>query len=624
MSRKTFSNRLSWRVILIVSAIIVAILLVVAYTSSRLIEEEATRATQFMLHGTISDIERPLAELEVQTQSVAAHVKMQINDLDALDLISNNTVQQSSLINGLAIIIPGSTSRDEYIVYSYRDNDNNIKTLRRTGLSIMQNPWIQTIVSSRQPAWATPYYAVHRGEADAPRVTSYAIPLFDGNGNVSAIVCSDLTIAWLEEKVASIRPYENSLTTLSCSDDVVIGIDDSLMLANIKRAFAENKDFQELGEDMRQGNDSIRRRIGKGRNMSFVVYGPLSNGWMLSISCLYRDVMKRTNTMSIFLFILGFIGLSLVFYFCRRTIKKMTRPITELSNAAINMAKSNFYASLPEIKSQDEMKSLHDSFVYMQNSIVDYIHELKTTISANERMESELNVARNIQMGMLRSDFPDKLHAMLIPAKEVGGDLYDFTLKDNKLAFAIGDVSGKGVPASLMMAITSAAIRFVSGRNMALDKTLSRINDGVTESNSNNMFVTLFVGRIDLATGHMEFCNAGHNPIIIIPPDAEPFFLKAKPNLAVGLFTDFNYIAESIDLKPGTRIVAYTDGVTEAERADQSQFGEDRLLAWAADPKTRSLATPDKDVVDDLYATIHSFTLDNPQNDDITILSLSL
>ena len=270
------------------------------------------------------------------------------------------------------------------------------------------------------------------------------------------------------------------------------------------------------------------------------------------------------------------------------------------------------------------MKSLHDSFVYMQNSIVDYIHELKTTISANERMESELNVARNIQMGMLRSDFPDKLHAMLIPAKEVGGDLYDFTLKDNKLAFAIGDVSGKGVPASLMMAITSAAIRFVSGRNMALDKTLSRINDGVTESNSNNMFVTLFVGRIDLATGHMEFCNAGHNPIIIIPPDAEPFFLKAKPNLAVGLFTDFNYIAESIDLKPGTRIVAYTDGVTEAERADQSQFGEDRLLAWAADPKTRSLATPDKDVVDDLYATIHSFTLDNPQNDDITILSLSL
>ena len=396
------------------------------------------------------------------------------------------------------------------------------------------------------------------------------------------------------------------------------------MLANIKRAFAENKDFQELGEDMRQGNDSIRRRIGKGRNMSFVVYGPLSNGWMLSISCLYRDVMKRTNTMSIFLFILGFIGLSLVFYFCRRTIKKMTRPITELSNAAINMAKGNFYASLPEIKSQDEMKSLHDSFVYMQNSIVDYIHELKTTISANERMESELNVARNIQMGMLRSDFPDKLHAMLIPAKEVGGDLYDFTLKDNKLAFAIGDVSGKGVPASLMMAITSAAIRFVSGRNMALDKTLSRINDGVTESNSNNMFVTLFVGRIDLATGHMEFCNAGHNPIIIIPPDAEPFFLKAKPNLAVGLFTDFNYIAESIDLKPGTRIVAYTDGVTEAERADQSQFGEDRLLAWAADPKTRSLATPDKDVVDDLYATIHSFTLDNPQNDDITILSLSL
>ena len=165
----------------------------------------------------------------------------------------------------------------------------------------------------------------------------------------------------------------------------------------------------------------------------------------------------------------------------------MTRPITELSVSALNMAKGNFKAKLPEITSQDEMLRLHDSFIYMQNSIADYIEQLKTTTSANERMESELNVARNIQMGMLRTDFPENVAALLVPAKEVGGDLYDFVQKGDYLYFTIGDVSGKGVPASLMMAITRAGLRFVAGMEQTMDKLLERINVSVTDTNSNNM-----------------------------------------------------------------------------------------------------------------------------------------
>ena len=260
----------------------------------------------------------------------------------------------------------------------------------------------------------------------------------------------------------------------------------------------------------------------------------------------------------------------------------------------------------------------------MQNSIVDYIEELKTTTRENERMESELNVARNIQMGILKSDFPERLHALMVPAKEVGGDLYDFSVKNSKLYFAIGDVSGKGVPASLMMVVTRAVLRFIEDMNMPLDVSLERINDGVAESNSNDMFVTLFVARIDLVTGLMEFCNAGHNPIVIIPPDADPYFLNAKPNIAVGLFPSFKYEAESVALKPGTRIVAYTDGVTEAERADKSQFGNDRLLAWATDPKTRSFATSNSDVVKSLYDSVNAFANGNPPNDDVTIMSITV
>lgn len=321
------------------------------------------------------------------------------------------------------------------------------------------------------------------------------------------------------------------------------------------------------------------------------------------------------------LFLLVMFGLVIVFFVCRREIRRMTRPITELSVSALNMAKGNFKAKLPEIKSQDEMRRLHDSFLYMQNSITDYIDQLKTTKNENERMESELNVARKIQMGMLSTEFPPHIHAMVSPAREVGGDLYDFILKGDCLHFAIGDVSGKGVPASIMMAITRATLHFMAGLGLPLHESITRINNGVADGNSNDMFVTLFIGRIDLKTLRMDFCNAGHNPLVIMPPDGDPYFLKAKSNLAVGLFENFPYETESIDLKPGTRIVAYTDGVTEAENAALEQYGEERLLQEVG-KIDRSM--DNKATVDQIYRSVLAFADGNPQSDDITIISLTL
>ena len=239
-----------------------------------------------------------------------------------------------------------------------------------------------------------------------------------------------------------------------------------------------------------------------------------------------------------------------------------------------------------------------------------------------DRIESDLVLARKIQLGMLRTDFPPRLYALLNPAKRVGGDLYDFTIKDDQLYFAIGDVSGKGIAASLVMAITRVMLRFVVGSGLPLDETLRRINDEFSATNKTGMFVTLFVARVDLKTGHMDFCNAGHNPILVIPPDAEPYFLKCKTNIAVGMFEKFNYEAEQIDLKRGTRIIAYTDGVTEAEKADQSLYGNERLLEWSKTLKNNELI--EKDVVERLYASVQAFAEGNPQNDDITIVSLRL
>ena len=298
------------------------------------------------------------------------------------------------------------------------------------------------------------------------------------------------------------------------------------------------------------------------------------------------ETLAHASRMYLNLIIVGFLGLVVIFFVCRRVIRTKTRPVTE---------------------------------------------ELQTTTIANERMESELNVARNLQMGMLNTDFPTQLHAMLCPAKEVGGDFYDFSLKDNQMYFAIGDVSGKGVPASLMMALTSVIMRFVAGLGLPINTMLERINNSVCKANSHGMFVTLFVARIDLKTGHMEFCNAGHNSIVVIPPNENPYFLKANPNLAIGLLGDFHYEGESRELKRGTRLIAYTDGVTEAESIIESEneqtiqlYGNDRLLAWAHDITQKGSVVQEKEVVESLYQSVKDFANGNPQNDDIAIMSLKV
>ena len=625
MNRRSFSNSLSWRIIGIVSAIFFVVMVVIAIVSHQIIADEATRSTQHILHGTISELEKPLNTVEVTTRAVAAYISTLQTQPEVLQTISDRTVQVSELINGFAVIFvlpDGSIDTLRPAIFSYCD-DEGIQEFHPDKQQLLQLSaiWnLEQLQQTKKASWTAPYAPF---DSRSTRIVSYCYPLVDSKLNVYAIVISDMFIDQIESTVEGLRPYDNSIATLIFNKDNIIGIksSDSDLINRYRNSFTGNSSYQEVVEDLRSNKDSLHRRVGKGRDMAFVVYGPLHNGWKLSITCPYKEVLRRSSQMHLALLIIGLIGLVIIYFVCRRVIRRMTRPITELSVSALNMAKGNFKAKLPEITSQVEMLRLHDSFIYMQNSISDYIEQLKSTTTANERMESELNVARNIQMGMLRTDFPPQLYALLNPAKEVGGDLYDFTIKGDQLYFAIGDVSGKGVPASLMMAITRAALRFVAGLGLPMNETLSRINNSVSDTNSNNMFVTLFVGRIDMKTLHMDFCNAGHNPLVILPPDSEPYFLKAKANLAIGLFDDFPYEAESIDLQPGTRIIAYTDGVNEAENTAKELYGNDRLLEIIRQMDRNMDANA---AVHSIYDSVKKFADGNPQNDDITLMSILL
>jgi serine phosphatase RsbU (regulator of sigma subunit) len=263
----------------------------------------------------------------------------------------------------------------------------------------------------------------------------------------------------------------------------------------------------------------------------------------------------------------------------------------------------------------------------------DAYNQLEETTTAKERIESELRIAREIQMGMVPhvfNAFPEQLgidlYASMTPAKEVGGDLYDFFLRDKKLYICVGDVSGKGVPASMTMAVAVNLFRSLAKEGLTPAHIATRINDTLSTDNENSIFVTMFIAEIDLETGRMDFCNAGHNPPVIINNQLKPgdpnrsYFIDMESNAPVGLWPELEYIGESIDNIKGNMLLIYTDGLTEAENDLQEQHGEERLLELVRKDKLVSAESTVNMILSDVATHVGSAG----QSDDLTILCLKI
>ena len=243
---------------------------------------------------------------------------------------------------------------------------------------------------------------------------------------------------------------------------------------------------------------------------------------------------------------------------------------------------------------------------------------LQRATAANERLSSELGIARTIQSSVLNRRVPPYLGAILRPAREVGGDFYDFQEKDGVLYFALGDASGKSIPAALFAFLAGAGFRLAADMGLSPDEIVGRINALLCKDNDTCMFVTLFVGRLDLATGKLEYCNAGHPPLVVVRPDGTAEPLAAKRNVAAGVAEGFRYASQTAEFAPGTRLLVYTDGVTEAERKDHAQYGEKRLLAFASVHAKDAPA----EMGENLLRELDGFAAGAEQSDDITALAI--
>jgi len=302
----------------------------------------------------------------------------------------------------------------------------------------------------------------------------------------------------------------------------------------------------------------------------------------------------------------------------------ISRPIADLTEMTRRIAGGDLTQRI-DIPAKNEIGVLAASFNEMTRRLNESIEYLKETTAAKERIESELKIAHEIQMSMVPKIFPPfpersefDIFATLVPAKEVGGDLYDFFfIDDDHLCFAVGDVSGKGVPASLFMAVTKTLFRATAGNGGTPGEILARLNVEICRDNESCMFVTFFCGILNLRTGQVDYSNAGHNqPYYVHSDRVRP--LGSAGGRALGLVDQSSYASERMILGPGEALLLYTDGVTEATDSNETLYSDDRLERFLAN----NCSSSPRQIVGDLVGDVRSFTGVAPQSDDITALAL--
>lgn len=290
------------------------------------------------------------------------------------------------------------------------------------------------------------------------------------------------------------------------------------------------------------------------------------------------------------------------------------------------MATGNLQVAIPSLSCGGEVGVLAQSFEHLKNSLNVHIQGLLEATAARERMESELSIARDIQMSLLPKIFPPfpdvpefELYAFLQPAREVGGDLYDFyRIDDDRICFVLGDVSGKGVPASLFMAVTMTLIKMTAAGGLSPDKILQEVNAQLSRDNDSCMFVTLFCGILHTESGEVWYANGGHNPPVLLRNIEKPTFLPGTDGMLLGAMEDATFTMKRMVLAPGESLLLYSDGVTEAMDEQEELYSDERFLEFLEGLENRS----PKETVGAVMESVLAFAGNAPQADDITLMMI--
>ena len=623
MKKSKLSRRITWRVILIMVLFNVFIIGVVFIFDLVVSTEDSKNRTQHLMDGVEGKLVTMLRAVEIAATNNVAEFEDNLESpekvYDAMEHVLR--LNNHYLGCGIAFEADHFASQGRWFEPYVSFSDSTHVERRQIGSAqhdyFNQEWYIKGLSLEKGEGGLTdPYLDKDGGKCI---LSTYVSPIFDRQGRKVGVYGIDLNLDWLKQTILN---EEHKVKQMSFDDD---GDDDENMffiqiLDSKGRKVAGSETIDDKTLQTIQKEDSIDFKLMKINDIPYRVSSKrLANtGWTLVVAQHRFFVLLHGYVLGFVILFLMTVGGIVIFFFMSRSIRRAIKPLRFLSDSAHEVAQGNFDTSLPTFKHQDEIAQLRDSFDTMQQSLKQYVEELKESTAAKASIESELNVAHNIQMSMLPKIFPPfpnrndiDLYAIQKPAKAVGGDLYDFLIRDEKLFFCIGDVSGKGVPASLVMAVTRTLFRR-STHMTGPSRIMETMNEAISEGNDNNMFVTLFIGVLDLQTGHLRYCNAGHNA-----PFIQGTLLPCDSNLPIGVMPDWNFTEQETDIAPDSIILLYTDGLTEAENALHEQFGEQRIT----DITTSFRGSP-RELIETMTDTVHLFVGDTEQSDDLTMLAI--
>jgi len=502
----------------------------------------------------------------------------------------------------------------------------DIKLLK--GKDYLDKVWYKSTKNLRKGIWQEPFI----GDFIKEPIAVYTTPIYQkdayGNTVFAGVLCIDMSIAFLKETVASI-PVSNSgyVVVLSANNTIIAHPRNEIVFKENLSGLSNGGDVQAVTE-FEKTMHSMKKGLFMGSTpdgKEAVIYFKAmeSNGWTFMIvwpAHEYMESQRSLEKMFAWMSVAGYVVMLLLIIIIS---SRVSRPLKELAVAANKLGKGDFDVDIPHLSGNDEIAQFAWTFLNMRTSLKEHMEKQKDL----DRIESELDFAKDIQLGFLSYDEREEnsmddrheLTPFLLPAKEVGGDFYDFfKLDDGRLCVVVGDVSGKGVPAALFMMVSRIVLRTMALNLKSVCETFDNSNYELAKRNRANMFVTVWMGFIDLETGHVEFASAGHNPPAIRHKDGSVEFAKSKAGMVMAAMDNTRYKLQTLDLAPGDTLFLYTDGVTEATNEHNELFGNDRLLEALSHGGGKGT----KEMCRFVKRQLDAFARNAPQFDDITMLAM--
>lgn len=620
-------------VIVAILGVLVVLLSVGFYRNYRkMLFTEINSILRFEKERTDKDIQR--LEDNVRELALIGEVLFRAGRDNDFDELGRYAVVRNFRIDALAIgggiwFEPHSVFPDRELVCFYAHNDGgrvrhdpHYETPQYHYPTQLWYTSIRRQVSQvgRAVAWTPPYFD---DTGTMTLMTTAGCAIYDEGGGMVGMATVDWQLEAISASISQIRPTEGSFVLFADPDN-------DFVLANSdphESGFRFGIPFSGVSW-YRKGRPEMEEIEYRGR--AYYSFTTTFDNGMILVANIPADELNRDINRGLAQLVTLLVGAGLLMTAAiyALLVRFINRPVAYLAEKAAEIGGGNLDTEIL-LGSGDELARLGDTLGSMALNLKKHIRDLKSVTAEKERIGAELDIAREIQASMLPSIFPPypereefDIYASMLPAKEVGGDFYDFfMIGDDRVAVVIADVSGKGVPAALFMVIAKTLIQNHAQMGLPPAEVFNQVNVQLCQNNQVGMFVTAFMGILELGTGVMEYVNAGHNPPLLLTPETIDF-LAVRPGFVLGGLEATRYLPGQVTLRCGDCLYLYTDGVTEAESEDGRGFGNAGLLECVGRWRKGERADM-SGLLSSITRNVECFTIGAPQSDDITMLGLA-